>query len=173
MSEKYFASRACARELLYALLYKKDFIALLEPDKTRGGLSHEMEVTGDEPAHARALLARWVQTESSARRTQHLQTDEFRHPPQRRRRLAADRRTPGDRVGRFWSHGTPPWVPLGPSFFTIEDVLNDEMLRKGQLLVNARVHQATTVPHTCPVLKSETIIIDFQGAGNERARGWL
>ena len=50
MSEKYFASRAGARELLYALLYKKDFIALLEPDKTRGGLSHEMEVTGDEPA---------------------------------------------------------------------------------------------------------------------------
>lgn len=38
---KYFRSRACARELLRAVLRKKPLIAVIEPDEARGGLNRE------------------------------------------------------------------------------------------------------------------------------------
>ena len=40
-TEKYFQSRACAREILRAVLRGKPLIAVLEPDASRGGLDRE------------------------------------------------------------------------------------------------------------------------------------
>ena len=40
-TEKYFQSRACAREIFRAVLLQKPLIAVLEPDGTRGSLSRE------------------------------------------------------------------------------------------------------------------------------------
>ena len=40
-TEKYFRSRACARELLRAVLLSKPLISVLEPDKAAGGLSRK------------------------------------------------------------------------------------------------------------------------------------
>ena len=37
---KYFQSRACARELILSVLYGKPLIAVIEPDASRGGLTH-------------------------------------------------------------------------------------------------------------------------------------
>lgn len=37
---KYFQSRACARELILSVLYCKPLIAVIEPDASRGGLTH-------------------------------------------------------------------------------------------------------------------------------------
>ena len=37
-TERYFQSRACAREIIYAVLLKKPLVAVLEPDPARGGL---------------------------------------------------------------------------------------------------------------------------------------
>jgi hypothetical protein len=38
-TERYFQSRACAREIVYAVLLKKPLAAVLEPDPARGGLT--------------------------------------------------------------------------------------------------------------------------------------
>ena len=37
-TERYFKSRPCAREIIYAVLLKKPLVAVLEPDPARGGL---------------------------------------------------------------------------------------------------------------------------------------
>ena len=57
-TDKYFKSRACAREIFRALLRGKPLIAVLEPDESRGGLTREAIValltTARFPPHSQA-----------------------------------------------------------------------------------------------------------------------
>ena len=56
-TDKYFQSRACAREIFRALVLSKPLIAVLEPDASRGGLTREAIValltTARYPPHGR------------------------------------------------------------------------------------------------------------------------
>ena len=63
-TEKYFQSRACAREIFRAVLRGKPLIAMLEPDASRGGLTRAaieaLLTTARYPPHDQTWAAKWA-----------------------------------------------------------------------------------------------------------------